>query len=123
MAPCAMAAQDEHAQVSGKCCSEVKRIGQNQNLSCLCAAMLSQTVKIAGINPAVAMTIPKHCNIVNRPTHSITKTLPPRCGFSIPGLSHSITKTLPPKRFAFSIPALSFIGIMVVKVFPLEISL
>ncbi|KAF8412978.1 hypothetical protein HHK36_000950 [Tetracentron sinense] len=67
MAPCAMAAQDEHAQVSGKCCSEVKRIGQNQNLSCLCADMLSQTVKIAGINPAVAMTIPKRCNIVNRP--------------------------------------------------------
>ncbi|KAF8403000.1 hypothetical protein HHK36_011094 [Tetracentron sinense] len=67
LAPCAKAAQDEHAQVSGKCCAEVKRIGENQSLSCLCAAMLSQNAKLAGINPAIAMTIPKRCNIVDRP--------------------------------------------------------
>ncbi|KAF8403001.1 hypothetical protein HHK36_011095 [Tetracentron sinense] len=65
LAPCAMAAQDEKASVSDKCCAQVKRIGQNP--SCLCAVMLSQTAKFAGINPAVAMTIPKRCNIADRP--------------------------------------------------------
>ncbi|KAF8403002.1 hypothetical protein HHK36_011096 [Tetracentron sinense] len=65
LAPCAMAAQDEKSAVSDKCCAEVKRIGQNP--SCLCAVMLSQTAKSAGINPAIAVTIPKRCNIADRP--------------------------------------------------------
>lgn len=63
--PCAMAAQDQNAQVSDECCYQVKRIGQNPK--CLCAVMLSNTSKSAGIKPAVAMTIPKRCNIADRP--------------------------------------------------------
>ncbi|CAK9151424.1 unnamed protein product [Ilex paraguariensis] len=65
LAPCAMAAQDEKAAVSDSCCLQVKRIGQNP--SCLCAVMLSNTAKSSGIKPEVAMTIPKRCNIANRP--------------------------------------------------------
>ena len=65
LAPCAAAAQDENAAVSDKCCSQVKRIGQNP--SCLCAVMLSNTAKSAGIKPEIDLTIPKRCNIVDRP--------------------------------------------------------
>ncbi|KAL5740503.1 hypothetical protein ACOSP7_029387 [Xanthoceras sorbifolium] len=65
LAPCAMAAQDEKAAVSDSCCAQVKRIGQNP--ACLCAVMLSNTAKASGIKPQIAMTIPKRCNIANRP--------------------------------------------------------
>uniref|UniRef100_N1QVS7 Bifunctional inhibitor/plant lipid transfer protein/seed storage helical domain-containing protein n=1 Tax=Aegilops tauschii TaxID=37682 RepID=N1QVS7_AEGTA len=34
---------------------------------CLCAVMLSDTAKSAGIKPEVAMSIPKRCNLVDRP--------------------------------------------------------
>ncbi|XP_048319453.2 putative lipid-transfer protein DIR1 [Ziziphus jujuba] len=65
LAPCAEAAQDEKASVSNSCCLQVKRLGQNP--SCLCAVMLSNTAKVAGIKPEIAITIPKRCNIANRP--------------------------------------------------------
>lgn len=65
LAPCAAAAADEAAAVSDNCCLQVKRIGQNP--SCLCAVMLSNTAKISGINPEIAITIPKRCNIATRP--------------------------------------------------------
>ncbi|KAK4833285.1 hypothetical protein QYF36_002062 [Acer negundo] len=65
LAPCATAAQDEKAAVSDSCCAQVKRIGQNP--ACLCAVMLSNTAKASGIKPQIAMTIPKRCNIPNRP--------------------------------------------------------
>ncbi|KAA8516360.1 hypothetical protein F0562_016653 [Nyssa sinensis] len=65
MAPCAMAAQDENAAVSDSCCLQVKKIGQNP--SCLCAVMLSDTAKSSGIKPEIAITIPKRCNLANRP--------------------------------------------------------
>jgi hypothetical protein len=65
LAPCASAAQDEDAGVSDRCCSQVKKIGQNP--SCLCAAMLSNTAKSSGAKPEVAVTIPKRCNIADRP--------------------------------------------------------
>ncbi|KAJ7961345.1 Protease inhibitor/seed storage/lipid transfer protein family protein [Quillaja saponaria] len=65
LAPCATAAQDETSNVPDSCCAQVKRIGQNP--SCLCAVMLSNTAKISGIKPEIAMTIPKRCNIPNRP--------------------------------------------------------
>ncbi|XP_030534570.1 uncharacterized protein LOC115743765 [Rhodamnia argentea] len=65
LAPCMSAAQDETAPVSRNCCAQVKRIGRNP--SCLCAAMLSNTAKIAGIKPEVAVTIPKRCNLSDRP--------------------------------------------------------
>ncbi|GMY14454.1 putative lipid-transfer protein DIR1 [Fagus crenata] len=65
LAPCMTAAQDVNAQVSDSCCLQVKRIGQNP--SCLCAIMLSDTAKASGIKPEIAITIPKRCNIANRP--------------------------------------------------------
>uniref|UniRef100_A0A0D3FVQ0 Bifunctional inhibitor/plant lipid transfer protein/seed storage helical domain-containing protein n=1 Tax=Oryza barthii TaxID=65489 RepID=A0A0D3FVQ0_9ORYZ len=34
---------------------------------CLCAVMLSSTTRNAGIKPEVAITIPKRCNIADRP--------------------------------------------------------
>ncbi|KAJ6772689.1 LIPID BINDING PROTEIN-RELATED [Salix koriyanagi] len=65
LAPCASAAQDENASVSSPCCAQVKKIGQNP--PCLCAVMLSNTAKSSGIDPKIAMTIPKRCNIADRP--------------------------------------------------------
>ncbi|XP_031486193.1 uncharacterized protein LOC116254765 [Nymphaea colorata] len=66
LAPCAGAGQDEKAQVSSSCCFQVKTIGQNP--ACLCAVMLSRTARDAGVRPEVAITIPKRCNLANRPT-------------------------------------------------------
>ncbi|KAJ9160218.1 hypothetical protein P3X46_025639 [Hevea brasiliensis] len=65
LAPCASAAQDENAAVSAQCCAQVKKIGQNP--ACLCAVMLSNTAKSSGVNPEIAVTIPKRCNIADRP--------------------------------------------------------
>jgi hypothetical protein len=65
LAPCASAAQYQKAGVSDRCCSQVKKISQNPR--CLCATMLSNTAKSAGAKPEVAATIPKRCNIANRP--------------------------------------------------------
>ncbi|XP_044473880.1 uncharacterized protein LOC123202156 [Mangifera indica] len=65
LAPCAAAAQDEKAPVSDSCCAEVKKMGGEP--SCLCAVMLSNTAKASGIKPQIAMTIPKRCNLENRP--------------------------------------------------------
>ncbi|KAL4556909.1 hypothetical protein LXL04_035075 [Taraxacum kok-saghyz] len=65
LAPCASAAQDENASVSGSCCTQVHRIGRNPK--CLCAVMMSNTAKASGIKPEIAMTIPKRCNIADRP--------------------------------------------------------
>ncbi|CAM8989140.1 hypothetical protein QQ045_009019 [Rhodiola kirilowii] len=63
--PCAMAAQDATSSVSGSCCAAIKKLGQNPK--CLCAVMLSNTAKMSGTNPEIAMTIPKRCNLENRP--------------------------------------------------------
>lgn len=63
--PCAEAAKDEKASVSSGCCLQIKKLGQNPK--CLCAAMLSDTAKNAGSKPEVAITIPKRCNLANRP--------------------------------------------------------
>ncbi|KAF3449043.1 hypothetical protein FNV43_RR09767 [Rhamnella rubrinervis] len=65
LAPCVEAALDPNAVVSSSCCLLVKTIGQNP--SCLCAIMLSGTARGAGINPQVAITIPKRCNIAAGP--------------------------------------------------------
>lgn len=65
LAPCALAVQDENASVSGRCCAQVKKLGKNPK--CLCAVMLSNTAKSSGIKPEIAMTIPKRCNIADRP--------------------------------------------------------
>ncbi|XP_018848987.1 uncharacterized protein LOC109012017 [Juglans regia] len=65
LGPCASAAQDADALVSDRCCSLVKKIGQNPK--CLCAIMLSNTAKSSGVILEVAVTIPKRCNIADRP--------------------------------------------------------
>ncbi|KAM7491972.1 hypothetical protein LguiA_034893 [Lonicera macranthoides] len=65
LAPCASATQDENASVSKSCCLQVKKLGQNP--SCLCAVMLSNTAKNFGVKPEIAITIPKRCNLADRP--------------------------------------------------------
>lgn len=65
LAACAEAAQDESAQVSAACCARVQQIGRNP--SCLCAVMLSNTAKSTGAKPEIAVTIPKRCNLADRP--------------------------------------------------------
>jgi hypothetical protein len=65
LAPCAAATQNPRARVPPSCCAQVRGIGRNPK--CLCAVMLSDTARKAGVKPAVAMTIPKRCAIANRP--------------------------------------------------------
>lgn len=65
LAPCAAATQNPRAAVPPSCCAQVRAIGRSPK--CLCAVMLSDTARKAGVKPAVAMTIPKRCAIANRP--------------------------------------------------------
>ncbi|BAF16635.1 non-specific lipid-transfer protein 4-like [Oryza sativa Japonica Group] len=65
LAPCVSAADDPQSAPSSSCCSAVHTIGQSP--SCLCAVMLSNTARVAGIKPEVAITIPKRCNMADRP--------------------------------------------------------
>ncbi|KAL6882653.1 hypothetical protein ACP4OV_011343 [Aristida adscensionis] len=66
LAPCASAAQNPSSAPSSGCCSAVQTIGK-QSPKCLCAVMLSKTAKSSGIKPEVAITIPKRCNLADRP--------------------------------------------------------
>ncbi|CAN6248540.1 unnamed protein product [Urochloa humidicola] len=66
LAPCASAAQDPSSAPSSACCGAVRTIGK-QSPQCLCAVMLSNTAKSSGIKPEVAITIPKRCNLADRP--------------------------------------------------------
>ncbi|KAI4384506.1 hypothetical protein MLD38_002652 [Melastoma candidum] len=65
LAPCMSAAQVATAPVSSGCCAEVQKMGKSP--ACLCAAMNSNIAKAAGIKPEVAVTIPKRCNLEDRP--------------------------------------------------------
>ncbi|KAL0338256.1 UNVERIFIED_CONTAM: hypothetical protein Sangu_1347700 [Sesamum angustifolium] len=65
LAPCAVAARDGKEPVSKSCCLQVKRIGQNAR--CLCAVLLSNAAKVAGVKPQVAISIPKRCGFAHRP--------------------------------------------------------
>ncbi|WOL08398.1 hypothetical protein Cni_G17151 [Canna indica] len=65
MAPCASAAQDLQVQVSSACCASIQKMAQNPG--CLCAVVLSDMAKSVGVKPEVAMTIPKRCNLADRP--------------------------------------------------------
>lgn len=65
LAPCAMAAQDKSAKVSATCCVRIRQMGKNPK--CLCAVMLSSTARNSGAKPEISMTIPKRCNIADRP--------------------------------------------------------
>ncbi|WVZ85571.1 hypothetical protein U9M48_032483 [Paspalum notatum var. saurae] len=66
LAPCASAAQKPSSAPSSACCTAVHTIGK-QSPQCLCAVMLSKTAMKAGIKPEVAITIPKRCNLADRP--------------------------------------------------------
>uniref|UniRef100_A0A0D9W4S1 Bifunctional inhibitor/plant lipid transfer protein/seed storage helical domain-containing protein n=1 Tax=Leersia perrieri TaxID=77586 RepID=A0A0D9W4S1_9ORYZ len=66
LAPCASAAKDPKSTPSSGCCTAVRTIGK-QSPKCLCAVMLSNTTRSSGIKPEVAITIPKRCNIADRP--------------------------------------------------------
>ncbi|KAF6144066.1 hypothetical protein GIB67_011860 [Kingdonia uniflora] len=63
--PCLGATKNIRAKVTPLCCSRV--VSSLQNPKCLCAIFLSPLGKAAGINLAIAITIPKRCNIKNRP--------------------------------------------------------
>ncbi|XP_057983855.1 uncharacterized protein LOC131168443 [Malania oleifera] len=65
LAPCAGAAQDENVIVPAKCCELARAISRNP--SCLCAVMMSDVAKNSGMKPAIFITIPKRCNIADRP--------------------------------------------------------
>jgi hypothetical protein len=66
LAPCVSAAKDPDSTPSQRCCSAVKDIGE-KSAECLCAVLLSKTVRQIGVKPEMAITIPKRCNIANRP--------------------------------------------------------
>ncbi|EOY17962.1 Uncharacterized protein TCM_042648 isoform 1 [Theobroma cacao] len=65
LAPCTKAAQYLEAPVSKRCCTVMEK--KLKNPDCLCAIMFSHTARSAGVNPEVAVTIPKRCNIPVRP--------------------------------------------------------
>ncbi|KDP38197.1 hypothetical protein JCGZ_04840 [Jatropha curcas] len=64
--PCLLAAGNAKASVPPACCSKVGAL-INTAPKCLCAIILSPLAKQSGINPGIAITIPKRCNIKNRP--------------------------------------------------------
>lgn len=66
LSPCLSAAGDIKAKVSPACCTKLTAL-INTAPKCLCAVLLSPLAKQAGINPAIAITIPKRCSIKNRP--------------------------------------------------------
>ncbi|XP_039172296.1 non-specific lipid transfer protein GPI-anchored 19 [Eucalyptus grandis] len=62
--PCMVAARDAKAKVSHTCCERVKSLMQS-NPRCLYAVFHSPEARFVGVVPAVAMSIPKRCNIGN----------------------------------------------------------
>ncbi|KAI4306768.1 hypothetical protein L6164_030017 [Bauhinia variegata] len=56
---------DGNALVSASCCGQVKKLGQNPAFPC--AIMLSNTAKSTGVEAEIAITIPKRCNMADRP--------------------------------------------------------
>lgn len=63
LAPCGKAAVDIKARVRHRCCVQVAKM----DTKCLCVAILSNEAKKLGVVPAAAVTIPKRCNLANRP--------------------------------------------------------
>ncbi|KAL9245955.1 hypothetical protein vseg_019548 [Gypsophila vaccaria] len=66
MSPCLGAAGSLKAQVTRPCCSKVAALISTAP-RCLCAVILSPLASQAGLKPGIAITIPKRCNIRNRP--------------------------------------------------------
>lgn len=66
LSPCLGAARNGRARVTPICCGRVGALIRTAP-RCLCAVLLSPLARQAGINPGVAISIPKRCNIRNRP--------------------------------------------------------
>ncbi|CAI9768469.1 unnamed protein product [Fraxinus pennsylvanica] len=66
LSPCLGAASNVRAKVTPACCTKVNALIKSAP-RCLCAVLLSPLAKNAGIKPAIAITIPKRCNIRSRP--------------------------------------------------------
>ncbi|KAH9316574.1 hypothetical protein KI387_025201 [Taxus chinensis] len=65
LSPCIGAANNAKAKVTPACCAQVRKTMAMP--ACMCAVFLSPLAKQAGINLGIAITIPKRCNIKNRP--------------------------------------------------------
>lgn len=65
LSPCLSAAGNARAKVPPACCAKVGALIKTAP-RCLCAVLLSPLAKQAGIKVAIAITIPKRCNIRNR---------------------------------------------------------
>ncbi|GLJ38888.1 hypothetical protein SUGI_0792830 [Cryptomeria japonica] len=65
LSPCIGAANNAKAKVAPACCAQVTKTLAMPR--CMCAVFLSPLAKQAGINLGIAITIPKRCNIKNRP--------------------------------------------------------
>ncbi|KAK3032213.1 hypothetical protein RJ639_036143 [Escallonia herrerae] len=66
LSPCLSAAGNARAKVPPTCCGKVGALIRTAP-KCLCVVLLSPLAKQAGIKPGIAITIPKRCNIRNRP--------------------------------------------------------
>ncbi|KAM7463355.1 hypothetical protein LguiA_031476 [Lonicera macranthoides] len=66
LSPCLSVAKNARAKVPPMCCAKVGALIKTAP-KCLCAVLLSPLAKQAGINPGIAIAIPKRCNIRNRP--------------------------------------------------------
>ncbi|CAH1427973.1 unnamed protein product [Lactuca virosa] len=66
LSPCLAAGGNAKAKVPPMCCTKVNVL-INTAPKCLCAVLLSPLAIQAGIKPAIAIGIPKRCNIKKRP--------------------------------------------------------
>lgn len=66
LSPCLDATRNVRAKVPPACCARVGALLRTSP-RCLCAVLLSPLAKQAKINPTTAITVPKRCNIRNRP--------------------------------------------------------
>ncbi|KAJ7954462.1 Protease inhibitor/seed storage/lipid transfer protein family protein [Quillaja saponaria] len=66
LSPCLAAAGNARVKVLPACCARVGALIRTSP-RCLCAVLLSPLAKQARINPGIAITVPKRCNIRNRP--------------------------------------------------------
>nr|XP_043635093.1 non-specific lipid-transfer protein 4 [Erigeron canadensis] len=66
LSPCLGAGGNARAKVPPMCCTKVGALIRTAP-KCLCAVLLSPLARKAGINPAIAISIPKRCNIKKRP--------------------------------------------------------
>ncbi|KAI5076655.1 hypothetical protein GOP47_0008720 [Adiantum capillus-veneris] len=65
MVSCLPPAKDEDAKPDATCCAKVVELSNNP--ACLCACLTSPLARLVGINPIVALSIPKRCNLDSRP--------------------------------------------------------